>query len=339
MAALAAGAASDSVWLANQLVRRVSGLDSDVATQLSEYAAQMVEAAENGIAEDTATAELREYMVSFLGDENAALADSLSEEMVKRRNKRARLSQSRVAKRGEARGVRSAASGTNGSSLASSGKGPRREESKFVPVSLHRGAFGRGVEAREPHEDRKSLICLLCGKIWFTSSSQLRKGTRDNDKRVCPVCNVHVDAVDPITGKVDPLYNIEMSQKKKKKRLNERSRNAPPDLKKAHQEAVARKDRLVNFDKTQKARSRVFDDQNDYFEQSQDSWLSKTERAKAKEQDGARRAGNRRSAQPFRIEVDIAGRRVMREEGAAASGAAHLDGRARSVYEKVTAAL
>ena len=160
---------------------------------------------------------------------------------------------------------------------------------------------------------------------------------------MCPVCNIHVDAVDPATGKIDNLFNTNLSEKKRKKRINERERTRPAELQSTLDAAVARKDRLVHFDRTQRARSTVYDDQSDYFERSSDAWLSATEKAQAKEKDERRRNASKRSAQPFSVSVDLAGRRVMRaatgndvDAAREETGSSHLDGRARAVYEIVS---
>lgn len=78
------------------------------------------------------------------------------------------------------------------------------------------------------------------------------------------------------------------------------------------QEALARKDRLLLFDRTSASRTRVLDDQGDYF--ASHNWLSRQEREQAEADERALRekADEHRGARrPVKMSIDIMGRRVV----------------------------
>ncbi|CAM9940095.1 unnamed protein product [Ectocarpus fasciculatus] len=80
----------------------------------------------------------------------------------------------------------------------------------------------------------------------------------------------------------------------------------------ALKEALERKDRLLLFDRTSASRTRVLDDQGDYF--TSHNWLSQREREKGEAEEKARRddAASRRGARrQVKMSIDIMGRRVI----------------------------
>lgn len=102
---------------------------------------------------------------------------------------------------------------------------------------------------------------------------------------------------------------------------------SPPQQSAALKEALERKDRLLLFDRTSASRTRVLDDQGDYF--TSHNWLSQGEREKGEAEEKARRddAANQRGARrQVKVSIDIMGRRVIEtqqmSEAAAATVAA-----------------
>ncbi|CBJ31541.1 similar to thyroid hormone receptor interactor 4 isoform 4 [Ectocarpus siliculosus] len=80
----------------------------------------------------------------------------------------------------------------------------------------------------------------------------------------------------------------------------------------ALKEALERKDRLLLFDRTSASRTRVLDDQGDYF--TSHNWLSQREREKGEAEEKVRRddAASRRGARrQVKMSIDIMGRRVI----------------------------
>lgn len=94
---------------------------------------------------------------------------------------------------------------------------------------------------------------------------------------------------------------------------------APPSA--ALKEALERKDKLLLFDRTSASRTRVLDDQGDYF--TSHNWLSQREREKgeaeekARRDEAAQRSGARREV---KLSIDIMGRRVVETKKAGESG-------------------
>ena len=85
----------------------------------------------------------------------------------------------------------------------------------------------------------------------------------------------------------------------------------------AAQRAEQLKERLLGFDRDRGARSRVFDDDNDYFETSTSVWSTEAERAAAGVEDAQRREKLQQRGRRPRYALDLAGRKVV----AAAPGA------------------
>ena len=89
----------------------------------------------------------------------------------------------------------------------------------------------------------------------------------------------------------------------------------------ALKEALERKDKLLLFDRTSASRTRVLDDQGDYF--TSNNWLSQRERESGEAEEKARRdeAAQRRGARrEVKLSIDIMGRRVIETRDAGASG-------------------
>lgn len=85
----------------------------------------------------------------------------------------------------------------------------------------------------------------------------------------------------------------------------------------ALKEALARKDKLLLFDRTSASRTRVLDDQGDYF--TSHNWLTQREREKGEAEEKARRdeAAQRRGARrQVKVSIDIMGRRVIERQKA-----------------------
>lgn len=95
----------------------------------------------------------------------------------------------------------------------------------------------------------------------------------------------------------------------------------------ALKEALARKDRLLLFDRTSASRTRVLDDQGDYF--TSHNWLSREEREKAEAEEKARQddAAQRRGARrQVKLSIDIMGRRVIEAKDGEEPVVGHVEG-------------
>ena len=79
-------------------------------------------------------------------------------------------------------------------------------------------------------------------------------------------------------------------------------------------QAEALRAKLLHFDRTSAARSKVYDDQADYYTEAADVWNDKSERDAARNKADARREANLYSRRQVRVQFDIAGRRVLADD-------------------------
>ncbi|CAH1797101.1 unnamed protein product [Owenia fusiformis] len=80
------------------------------------------------------------------------------------------------------------------------------------------------------------------------------------------------------------------------------------------EKAIAHKNRLLEYDRTSARRTKVIDDESDYFS-SDSQWLSKKDREKLKKREEELRAIKHASRKDRKITLDFAGRRVIEEGG------------------------
>ncbi|KAJ1530934.1 hypothetical protein ONE63_005771 [Megalurothrips usitatus] len=76
--------------------------------------------------------------------------------------------------------------------------------------------------------------------------------------------------------------------------------------------AMAQRNRLLEYDKTSERRTKVIDDESDYYSSSS-VWLSEGERQKLKSQEDAERARKHASRKDARFTLDFAGRQVVED--------------------------
>lgn len=87
-------------------------------------------------------------------------------------------------------------------------------------------------------------------------------------------------------------------------------------------EAIARKERLLQFDRTSASRTRVLDDDSDYFSTLHSSWASQEEKEAAMAAVKAAKEKEERDKRGLKISLDFAGRAVVvRDERAEAEAA------------------
>ncbi|XP_064608774.1 activating signal cointegrator 1-like isoform X2 [Liolophura sinensis] len=76
------------------------------------------------------------------------------------------------------------------------------------------------------------------------------------------------------------------------------------------EKALQHKDRLLDYDRTSVSRTKVIDDESDYFA-SNSKWLSKSDRAALKKREAELRSKRHASRKDRKITLDFAGRRVI----------------------------
>lgn len=135
--------------------------------------------------------------------------------------------------------------------------------------------------------------CTTCGKIACVVEGGFR----------CSFCGLAL----PVTGR-EPLKFIGSSVMVGASSSEGEGVQESAELK----EAVARKDKLLLFDRTSASRTRVLDDQGDYF--ISHNWLSQKEREKSEAEEKARRDGAALQCgarRRVKLSIDIMGRRVI----------------------------
>ena len=177
--------------------------------------------------------------------------------------------------------------------------------------------------------------CLCCGAIvWYNEREE--KVCNSGKSKYCH--NLLLDACDPETGLPDPDYALTKKARKKKRRAREEreamvaatastgddatshdsirgekeeDQSSPVVASASLTAARARTERLVGFDKKRSARSEVYDDQSDYFQDASSSWLSPEERKAAQAMGEAKRKEAEDKKRNVRVTFDFAGRRVV----------------------------
>ncbi|KAG8236962.1 hypothetical protein J437_LFUL016159, partial [Ladona fulva] len=78
--------------------------------------------------------------------------------------------------------------------------------------------------------------------------------------------------------------------------------------------AIEQRDRLLEYDRTSERRTKVIDDENDYFSLNS-AWLTKEERDQLQRREMELKAKRDESRLNKKITFDFSGRRLMEEEG------------------------
>lgn len=79
------------------------------------------------------------------------------------------------------------------------------------------------------------------------------------------------------------------------------------------EKAMEQRDRLLEYDRTSQRRTKVIDDEGEYF-LSNSKWLSKSEREKISKKEAEIQAKKHASRLEKKITLDFAGRRVIEED-------------------------
>jgi len=106
-----------------------------------------------------------------------------------------------------------------------------------------------------------------------------------------------------------------------------------PDAAAAYERAVAMKDKLIEFDRTAASRTKVVDDQGDYYSTSNSSWLTSEEREKIEGLEEERREAVHTRRRDVKVSIDIAGRRVVEQKTNIAETEAKLSEKVSKVLQ------
>jgi len=180
---------------------------------------------------------------------------------------------------------------------------PRRKgkgKGKYVPLTSDtgQGAMSGLVPGRMEcgcNATKHALVtnCLRCGRIVCT-----QEGVGE-----CFTCGTFVCT--PEQAEV-----LARGSRKSEQLKRQLERQAADGLAKAK----ARKDRLLEYQRTSAKRMAVIDDEADYFSHDSNKWLSEAERAKVKSRETDLRAKKEAARKANMIQIDFAGRNVTVRE-------------------------
>mmetsp|Transcript_15299 Transcript_15299/g.29662 ORF Transcript_15299/g.29662 Transcript_15299/m.29662 type:complete len:317 (+) Transcript_15299:152-1102(+) len=196
----------------------------------------------------------------------------------------------------------SAKSPSSSSAVAASPSRTPEEQALFEKRKRNRKIITGNEEARRNPAVQN---CLECGMIYYTE--EYSKMSR------CAYCD-------------DPLG------KGQAKRAQDRQQEQDE----AFSRALAHRDKLLDFDATSAARTKVYDDQADYFEMDLDvmdsKWATTTEKEEMKAKVEARRDAEEEAARKITLTFDLAGRRIIQDSSIRGTAAG-------AVYDSIAAAL
>ena len=194
------------------------------------------------------------------------------------------------------------------------GKETKKKNAKFVPLYSAEGQARSSVRlpGRHPCEclgQKHSLVnnCTECGRIVC-----MQEGSGP-----CFFCGALV-----CTKEEQEILarNSKKSQKLYQKLLmqtiesdtgaNERTSAVDEGL----QKAIAHKNRLIEYDKSGVRRTKVIDDECDYFASDTNRWLSKKERDALRKKEDELREKRHGSRREIKVTLDFAGRKVIDED-------------------------
>ncbi|XP_054756269.2 activating signal cointegrator 1-like [Lytechinus pictus] len=190
-----------------------------------------------------------------------------------------------------------------------------RRKTKFVSLYSQEGEARTAIHlpGRHPCEcqaHKHALVsnCLECGRVVCS-----QEGSGPCLFCGALVCNKEEQEI--------LARNSKKSDKLRKKLMGETLVNgdAPPQKPSGKNpssidRAIAHKDKLIEFDKTSVRRTKVHDDQSDYFSSDTNQWLSTKERTELKKREEDLREKKHGSRLNKNFTLDFAGRKVVEEE-------------------------
>ena len=186
----------------------------------------------------------------------------------------------------------------------------RKKSTKFVPLYSSEGQARAAVKlpGRHPCEclgQKHSLVnnCTECGRIVCD-----QEGSGPCYFCGALVCSREEKEILARNSKksiklYDKLMNKSIEENKESK-FNSRE-------KAGLEKAIAHKEKLLEYDKSSARRTKVIDDESDYFASDSNHWLSKKDREALKKKEEKLRERRFASRREMKVTLDFAGRRVV----------------------------
>lgn len=196
-------------------------------------------------------------------------------------------------------------------------------------TAARKGKGGEGAgKAGPPGSDleRKVVNCLCCGKVYDFRLAGAGQLTNDLLRfleygGLCTFCGAQLamsyneqsqtnqSQTPPLPVPATPTQDPPALQATASSQVITSRVENPDETKEA--DAVAFKDRLVGYDRNAAQRTKVIDDQSDYFEIDSNTWLSQQERNELKARARDEAAAQEARKNKVTITVDLLGRQVL----------------------------
>ncbi|KAK9826176.1 hypothetical protein WJX81_003659 [Elliptochloris bilobata] len=203
---------------------------------------------------------------------------------------------------------------------------------------MHKAKKGAAAPSPGPPRPERPVVnCLCCGKIYRTRDDSADVAHFIELGGACTFCGAKVAlAHGAHSEERPPPAERRAGRGAAAGSSASAGRNVVAIEKGA--EAVAFKDRLVEYDRNSAQRTQVLDDQSDFFEVDANAWLTHEEREALKAQERAAQEAEEARRRRVVVTLDLLGRQVLMAEDAQPSGAAQEAAQLAGVAARDTAA-
>ncbi|EIE18808.1 hypothetical protein COCSUDRAFT_44977 [Coccomyxa subellipsoidea C-169] len=173
-----------------------------------------------------------------------------------------------------------------------------------------KGAQAAAAETDASALDRAVANCLCCGKVYMCRETTNDASLFVESGGVCTFCGAKVALSSQESSHARPPYaeRVAAPASQEQPASSALAGSAVDD---SAAEAVALKNRLVDYDRNAAKRTTVVDDQSDFFEIDSNAWLSDEERQQLKERQRAIEEAEQSRRRAVTVTFDLLGRQVI----------------------------
>ncbi|KAK9918905.1 hypothetical protein WJX75_007967 [Coccomyxa subellipsoidea] len=180
----------------------------------------------------------------------------------------------------------------------------------IIHTQKRKGAQAADAEESRPAPDRAVANCLCCGKVYLCRETTNDTRLFVESGGMCTFCGAKVALSSQESSQVRPPYADRAAAIPSPEQPGSSApASAAADAEAA--EAVALKNRLVDYDRNASRRTTVVDDQSDFFEIDSNAWLSDEERQQLKERQRAIDEAEQARRRAVTVTFDLLGRQVI----------------------------
>ncbi|BDA48892.1 probable activating signal cointegrator 1 at N-terminal half [Coccomyxa sp. Obi] len=284
-------------WLQRSLAKAV-GWDADMI---------------QGIADAIATADTREEIDELLQDYLGGSKEvhSVVQQFLGETSKQG--GPSVVQQRAGGRDNAAAGKPRNSSRQAAARERPAGSMTIIHKQDKRKGTDVSSAAPEAPLLDRAVANCLCCGKVYHCRDMTNDVRVFVESGGVCTFCGAKVALSSQESSEVRPPFaERSAAPDSQGQPASSTPTSAAADDKVA--EAVAFKNRLVDYDRNASKRTTVVDDQSDFFEIDSNAWLSDEERQQLKDRQRAIEEAEQSRRRAVTVSFDLLGRQVIMAE-------------------------